>query len=113
MDGDGQQDAGELGRLIEPVLRRPGGHGDRRVVLGVADTTERILACRIAIGMFGALISLRVRQRTTDTTSGFRAVNRRGIRLFAVSRPAPKFKARLRTPIRVGAVNAAALALSQ
>jgi hypothetical protein len=45
------------------------------------------LGRRIGIGMFAALVSLRVRQRMTDTTSGFRAVNRRGIRLFAADYP--------------------------
>jgi hypothetical protein len=42
---------------------------------------------RIEIHLFVALVSLIVRQRVTDTTSGFRAVNRRGIRLFAADYP--------------------------
>ena len=38
---------------------------------------------RVGIHLFAAVVSLIVRQRVTDTTSGFRAVNRKAIRLFA------------------------------
>ena len=86
VDGDGQHDAGELGRLLEPVLA---GRAD--MAIGTRFSGLRAyrapLARRIGIGMFAALVSLRVRQRMTDTTSGFRAVNRRGIRLFAADYP--------------------------
>jgi glycosyltransferase involved in cell wall biosynthesis len=86
VDGDGQHDARELGRLLEPVR---GGRAD--LAIGTRFSGPRAyrapLARRIGIEMFAALVSLRVRQRMTDTTSGFRAVNRRGIRLFAVDYP--------------------------
>jgi glycosyltransferase involved in cell wall biosynthesis len=86
VDGDGQHDARELGRLLEPVL------ADRAdLAIGTRFSGPRAyrapIARRVGIGMFAALVSLRVRQRMTDTTSGFRAVNRRGIRLFAVDYP--------------------------
>jgi glycosyltransferase involved in cell wall biosynthesis len=86
VDGDGQHDARELARLMEPVL------ADRAdLAIGTRFSGPRAyrapLARRLGIGMFAALVSLRVRQRMTDTTSGFRAVNRRGIRLFAVDYP--------------------------
>jgi glycosyltransferase involved in cell wall biosynthesis len=86
VDGDGQHDARELARLLEPVL------ADRAdLAIGTRFSSMRTyrapLARRIGIGMFAALVSLRVRQRMTDTTSGFRAVNRRGIRLFAADYP--------------------------
>jgi hypothetical protein len=42
---------------------------------------------RIGIHLFAAIVSLMVRARVTDTTSGFRAVNRRAIRLFAADYP--------------------------
>jgi glycosyltransferase involved in cell wall biosynthesis len=86
VDGDGQHDAGELGRLLEPVLSRRAD-----LVIGTrfaGDPSYRApLARRIGITLFAALVSLRVRQRMTDTTSGFRAVNRRGIKLFAADYP--------------------------
>jgi hypothetical protein len=41
----------------------------------------------MGIRLFARIVSLIVRQRVTDTTSGFRAVNRRGIALFAADYP--------------------------
>jgi glycosyltransferase involved in cell wall biosynthesis len=86
IDGDGQHDARELERLLEPILARRAD-----MAIGTRFAGERTyrapLARRIGIGLFATLVSLRVRQRMTDTTSGFRAVNRRGIRLFAADYP--------------------------
>ena len=86
VDGDGQHDAAELGRLLEPILthRADLAIGTRFAAPG---GYRAPLGRRIGIGLFAALVSLRVRQRMTDTTSGFRAVNRRGIRLFAADYP--------------------------
>jgi glycosyltransferase involved in cell wall biosynthesis len=86
VDGDGQHDASELGRLLEPIVS---GRAD--LAIGTRFSGPRLyrapIARRIGIGLFATLVSLRVRQRMTDTTSGFRAVNRRGIRLFAADYP--------------------------
>jgi hypothetical protein len=86
IDGDGQHDPSELGRLLEPILS---GRADLAIGTRFAgrQNYRAPLARRIGIGLFAALVSLRVRQRMTDTTSGFRAVNRRGIRLFAADYP--------------------------
>jgi hypothetical protein len=45
------------------------------------------LARRIGIRVFARLVSLLGRQRVTDTTSGFVALDRRGIVLFAAEYP--------------------------
>ena len=86
VDGDGQHDARELGRLLEPLLA---GRAD--LAIGTRFAGARAyrppFARKLGIGLFAGLVSLRVRQRMTDTTSGFRAVNHRGIRLFAVDYP--------------------------
>jgi hypothetical protein len=86
VDGDGQHARASFGRLLEPVLA---GRADMAIGTRFSGTRayRAPLAGRIGIGMFGALVSLRVRQRMTDTTSGFRAVNSRGIRLFAADYP--------------------------
>ena len=42
---------------------------------------------RIGIVWFAGLVSLLTHQRVTDTTSGFQALNRRGIELFAGDYP--------------------------
>lgn len=86
VDGDGQHDPAEIERLIEPLLA-----GEADLAVGTrfrGDGTYRSpFARRIGIQMFARIVSVMVRQRVTDTTSGFRAVNRSGIQLFARDYP--------------------------
>jgi len=92
LDGDGQHDPSELPKLIEPVL-----HGDADIVVGSrfaappfdgdTDSYRPPLARRAGIRFFAGIVSLLVRQRVTDTTSGFQALNGKGIRLFADDYP--------------------------
>jgi glycosyltransferase involved in cell wall biosynthesis len=86
IDGDGQHDSQEVAALLEPVIA-----GQADIAVGTRFAGERIyrasLARRIGIALFAGIVSLIVRQRVTDTTSGFRAMNRRGIRLFATDYP--------------------------
>jgi glycosyltransferase involved in cell wall biosynthesis len=86
VDGDGQHDPSEIGRLLEPILD---GRADMvvgtRFAEGGGYRGTRLR--RVGIHLFAGIVSLMVRQRVTDTTSGFRAVNRRVIRLFAVDYP--------------------------
>jgi glycosyltransferase involved in cell wall biosynthesis len=86
IDGDGQHNPKELPRLIEPILN---GSTDMAVGTRFADGKryQPPFARRIGIVLFAWLVSLIVRQRVTDTTSGFRAVNRKGILLFASDYP--------------------------
>jgi glycosyltransferase involved in cell wall biosynthesis len=86
LDADGQHDPFELPALLAPVLE---GEADVAVGTRFADARgyRPSFARRIGIGLFARLVSLIVRQRVTDTTSGFRALNRRGIRLFAADYP--------------------------
>ena len=86
VDGDGQHDPREIEKLLEPILA---GRAD--VAVGTrfagAGTYRPSVARRIGIGVFAGLVSLIVRQRVTDTTSGFRAMNARAIELFADEYP--------------------------
>jgi glycosyltransferase involved in cell wall biosynthesis len=86
VDGDGQHDAREIAALVEPIL-----DGRADMVVGTRFATgggyRGTRVRRVGIHLFAALVSLLVRQRVTDTTSGFRAVNRKGIRLFAIEYP--------------------------
>jgi glycosyltransferase involved in cell wall biosynthesis len=86
VDGDGQHDAREITMLIEPIL-----DGEADMTVGTRFAGGRRyrppFARRIGIQLFARVVSLIVRQRVTDTTSGFRAVNRRGIALFAADYP--------------------------
>jgi|SRR5215211_72523 len=86
VDADGQHDPKEIARLLEPILE---GRADMVVGTRFAEgggyrgTRMR----RVGIHLFAAIVSLIVRQRVTDTTSGFRAANRKVIRLFAADYP--------------------------
>ena len=87
LDGDGQHDPAELPTLLEPLVR-----GDADVVTGsrFRDSESGYrppLARRIGISWFARLVSLLSGQRVTDTTSGFQALNRSGIALFASDYP--------------------------
>ncbi len=66
--------------------RRRGRHG-RRLALRRRRRLPRDVPRRLGITVFARTISAIVGQTVTDTTSGFRAVNRRGIALFARDYP--------------------------
>jgi glycosyltransferase involved in cell wall biosynthesis len=86
LDGDGQHDPAELPKLLEPVLA---GRADIAVgsrFAGAGDYKAPFLR-RLGIRFYARVVSLLVRQKVTDTTSGFQAVNRRGIALFAADYP--------------------------
>ena len=86
LDGDGQHCASELPKILRPVVdgkadvvvgTRFGGEGEYR------STAVR----RVGIRFFAWTVSRLVGQKVTDTTSGFQAVSRRGIALFATDYP--------------------------
>jgi glycosyltransferase involved in cell wall biosynthesis len=87
VDGDGQHDPSQLGRLIAPVLA-----GEADIAVGsrfAADASgyRSSRTRRVGIRLLAAVVSRIVGQRVTDTTSGFQALNRHGIALFARDYP--------------------------
>jgi hypothetical protein len=89
VDGDGQHDPAQLGRVLGPVLR-----GDADIVVGsrfAADDDNGGYRSsrprRAGIRILASVVSKIVGQRITDPTSGFQALNRRGIALFARDYP--------------------------
>jgi glycosyltransferase involved in cell wall biosynthesis len=87
LDGDGQHDPAELPKLLEPLDR-----DEADVVTGsrfrdLDGGYRPPLARRIGITWFARLVSVLSGQRVTDTTSGFQALNRSGIALFARDYP--------------------------
>jgi glycosyltransferase involved in cell wall biosynthesis len=72
IDADGQYDAEELGRVVEPILadRADFVSGSRR--LGAELTTDRVR--HLGVLVFGAMISVLVRHRITDPACGIRAM---------------------------------------
>jgi hypothetical protein len=87
LDGDGQHAASEIPKILGPVEA-----GDADLVIGSRfvdpDGTYRPpFARRIGIRVFARLVSVLGGQRVTDTTSGFVALDRTGIELFAKEFP--------------------------
>jgi glycosyltransferase involved in cell wall biosynthesis len=86
VDGDGQHDPAELARIVEPVLL---DQADIVVGSRFAETGgyRPSRSRRIGIRILAWTVSMIARQRVTDPTSGFQALNRRAIRLFAADYP--------------------------
>ena len=108
LDGDGQHDAREIPRILEPVRS-----GTADLVVGSrfveGGSYRPPFARRVGIRVFARLVSLLCGQRVTDTTSGFIALDRRGIELFAAVYPHdyPEVEATLvalRSGLRLGQV---------
>ena len=80
------EDARQLPAILAPVLS-----GEADLCVGSRFAGESAYRSsfvrRVGIRIFAAVVSAVVRQKVTDTTSGFRAVNRKGIALFAADYP--------------------------
>ena len=87
LDGDGQHAASEIPKILGPLEA-----GDADLVIGSrfvdpGGAYRPPFARRIGIGVFARLVSILGGQRVTDTTSGFVALDRVGIELFASAFP--------------------------
>ncbi len=86
LDGDGQHDPSELRAVVAPVVA-----GEADIVIGsrfIGDGGYRSSAARrVGIRLLARVVSLIGRQALTDTTSGFQALNRRAIALYAAELP--------------------------
>lgn len=86
LDGDGQHDASYVKRLIEPLLA-----GEADVVIGSRflrrEGFQSSRSRRIGINILSDLIWLCTGKRIRDVTSGFRAVNRWFITIYAEDYP--------------------------
>ena len=86
VDGDGQHDPSQLGAVLAPVLA-----GEADICVGSRyheqGGYQSSATRRIGIRILAATVSALTRQRLTDPTSGFQALNRKAIRLFATDYP--------------------------
>lgn len=82
MDGDGQHPAEEITKLVNPIV-----NGEADMVVGsrfvTKDGFQSTALRRFGIKFLSGLIKMRIHQRIYDVTSGFRAVNVKGIELFS------------------------------
>ena len=86
-DGDGQHQASEIRKLLAPLLR-----GEADVIIGSRfceqhDGWKSSASRRLGIRLFEILNRLLIKQRITDSTSGFRAYNQRSLRFLATYYP--------------------------
>ena len=82
VDGDGQHDGKDLGKVVAGVMS-----GEADIIVGSRFVQESgyrpSLSRGLGIRFFSKLVSKIIKMSVTDTTSGFRAINRKGIVLFA------------------------------
>ncbi len=87
-DGDGQHDINFVKTITDPIIN---GECDMcigsRFVTNVKDGFKSSAARRLGINIISFNIKLKTNKKIYDTTSGFRAVNKRVIRMFAYSYP--------------------------
>ncbi|HVA30763.1 MAG TPA: glycosyltransferase family 2 protein [Gaiellaceae bacterium] len=85
-DGDGQHIPAELPKVLEPVLA-----GEADIAVGSrfagGDGYRSSATRRIGIRLLALVVSAIAKQRVTDTTSGFQALNRKALGLFAADYP--------------------------
>jgi glycosyltransferase involved in cell wall biosynthesis len=85
-DGDGQHLAEEINKLIEPIVTKQADIvvGSRFLAIGGYKAS---VFRKIGIGIFKFVLSRILGRTVTDSTSGFRAANRRVIEFFAHTYP--------------------------
>jgi glycosyltransferase involved in cell wall biosynthesis len=86
VDGDGQHDPRDLEALVGPLLA-----GEADIVIGSrfagAGSYRAQLSRRPGIRLFAWIVSLVLRRRITDSSSSFRALNRRALALYSADYP--------------------------
>jgi glycosyltransferase involved in cell wall biosynthesis len=86
LDGDGQHDPSQLRAIVAPVVA---GDADLAIGSRFLETGgyRSSAARRFGIRVLARVVSFIAHERLTDTTSGFQALNRKAIRLFAADLP--------------------------
>ncbi len=88
LDADGQHDISYVEKIVKPII-----DGEADLVIGsrftekTLDNFRSTAMRRFGIKMISNVIKILSRKRIYDTTSGFRAANRKVIELFANSYP--------------------------
>lgn len=86
IDGDGQHDIAYVEKLIEPIIS-----GDADITIGSRfiekEGFQSSVTRRMGISFLSGLIHVLCFKKVKDVTSGFRAVNKRFIKLYAENYP--------------------------
>ncbi len=87
VDGDGQHDPKEIPKLLRTLEEKQWDMAiGSRFIADSAEYKESTMR-RVGISVLSKVISVILRQKITDPTSGFRAANRKAIKLFASDYP--------------------------
>ena len=86
VDADGQHDPKEIPKLLHALAEKKVDMVIGSRFLGDSEFKSSLMR-RIGISIFSRVISTIAKQKITDPTSGFRAVNRKAIQLFASNYP--------------------------
>ena len=85
-DGDGQHQADEIPKILEPYKQ-----GDADIIVGSRFLSEggftSSMQRRLGAIILSFVVSLLIRKRITDTTSGFRVYGKRAIEFFSSMYP--------------------------
>lgn len=87
-DGDGQHDVAYVKNIIQPILEKKADFvvGSRFVTKGASEF-QSSAARRVGIKMISTIIKILTNKRIYDVTSGFRAANKKIIKIFANDYP--------------------------
>lgn len=86
VDADGQHEPEFISKLIEPLQN---GNADMAIGSRFASDSDykSIVTRRLGIKLLSSILSIIVRQAVTDATSGFRAANKKTVKIFAERYP--------------------------
>lgn len=87
-DGDGQHDVAYVEKIIEPIINKKANMAiGSRFIDKKSSSFQSSFARRIGIYLISKVIKLKTRKKIYDTTSGFRAIDKEVIKLFANNYP--------------------------
>jgi hypothetical protein len=86
VDGDGQHAPKEIRKLFENLTKNGNDMTLGSRFLGGSEYRASLMR-RVGITILSMVVSVLIRQKVTDPTSGFRAASRRAIQLFALDYP--------------------------
>ncbi|MEW6376170.1 MAG: glycosyltransferase family 2 protein [Thermodesulfobacteriota bacterium] len=86
VDGDGQHDPKEIGKILKALEEKQIDMAIGSRFIGDSGYKASTMR-RVGISILSRVISMIVRQKITDPTSGFRAANRKAIQLFVLDYP--------------------------
>jgi glycosyltransferase involved in cell wall biosynthesis len=86
VDGDGQHAPKEIRKLFENLIKNGNDMTIGSRFLGGSEYRASLMR-RVGIAILSMVVSVLIRQKVTDPTSGFRAASRKAIQLFTLDYP--------------------------